>query len=61
MKMLKVHQVPPAASPISVLTEDVATWYIAFLKNYSPTTERLYLTAEDFMNFYPLNDYEINH
>jgi len=43
--MLVIHQVPPATSPISVLTEDVATWYIAFLKDYSPTTERLYLTA----------------
>lgn len=43
--MLMVHQLPAAITPISALSEDAASWFIAFLKNYSPTTERLYLTA----------------
>jgi integrase/recombinase XerC len=43
--MLQMHQLLPASTPISELTEDAASWFIVFLKNYSPTTERLYLTA----------------
>src|SRR4030042_3603244 len=44
-KMLEAHQLPPHVTPISVLSEDAVAWFIASLKNYSPTTERLYLTA----------------
>jgi integrase/recombinase XerC len=43
--MLQMHQLTPSTTPISELTEDAASWFIAFLKGYSPTTERLYLTA----------------
>lgn len=35
----------PEESQISVLSEDAVTWFAAYLKSYSPTTERLYLTA----------------
>ena len=43
--MLQLHQLPTASTPISALSEDTASWFIASLKDYSPTTERLYLTA----------------
>ena len=33
------------STPISTLPEDAVSWFIAALKVYSPTTERLYLTA----------------
>ena len=35
----------PRKTRIGELTEDAVTWFAAYLKNYSPTTERLYLTA----------------
>src|SRR4030043_1993472 len=44
-KMLEIHQLPPDHTPISVLSEDAVAWFIASLKEYSPTTERLYLSA----------------
>jgi len=43
--MLQMHQFPTASTPISALSEDAASWFIVSLKDYSPTTERLYLTA----------------
>lgn len=43
--MLEDHKLPPGATPIASLPEDAVTWFIASLKAYSPTTERLYLTA----------------
>jgi len=43
--MLQMHQLPIASTPISALSEDAASWFIVSLKDYSPTTERLYLTA----------------
>jgi site-specific recombinase XerD len=43
--MLADHNMPPESTPISVLPEDAVSWFIAALKVYSPTTERLYLTA----------------
>ncbi len=39
------HKLPPDSLPISSLPEDALTWFISGLKVYSPTTERLYLTA----------------
>jgi integrase/recombinase XerC len=42
---LSEHKVPPETSPISALPEEALTWFITTLKVYSPTTERLYLTA----------------
>ncbi len=35
----------PRQISIGELTEDAVTWFASYLKNYSPTTERLYLTA----------------
>ncbi len=43
--MLVDHKLPPSTTPISVLPEDAIIWFISALKVYSPTTERLYLTA----------------
>ena len=43
--MLLSHHFPPDTTPISALSEDAVSWFIVFLKDYSPTTERLYLTA----------------
>jgi len=43
--MLRDHQLPPETTPISTLPEDAIPWFIGALKDYSPTTERLYLTA----------------
>ena len=42
---LSEHKLPPDLTPISALPEDAITWFISGLKVYSPTTERLYLTA----------------
>ena len=35
----------PQKTSINELTEDAVSWLATYLKNYSPTTERLYLTA----------------
>jgi site-specific recombinase XerD len=35
----------PTKTSISELPEDAVSWFASNLKNYSPTTERLYLTA----------------
>jgi integrase/recombinase XerC len=43
--MLNDHQLSPTSTPIAALSEDAVAWFIAFLKPYSPMTERLYLTA----------------
>jgi site-specific recombinase XerD len=43
--MLEDHLLPAGSTPISELPEDAVTWFISALKVYSPTTERLYLTA----------------
>jgi integrase/recombinase XerC len=39
------HNLPPETTPISALPEETVMWFIADQKVYSPTTERLYLTA----------------
>ncbi len=43
--MLADHKLPSESTPISAMPEDAVTWFISALKVYSPTTERLYLTA----------------
>jgi integrase/recombinase XerC len=43
--MLTERKLPPDDIPIASLPEDAVSWFIASLKIYSPTTERLYLTA----------------
>jgi integrase len=39
------HRLQTVSTPISALPEDAVSWFISALKVYSPTTERLYLTA----------------
>jgi len=43
--MLQDHHLPADITPIAAFPEDSVAWFIASLKDYSPTTERLYLTA----------------
>lgn len=43
--MLRDHHLPTDSTPISALPDDAVSWFISALKEYSPTTERLYLTA----------------
>lgn len=43
--MLADHKLAPVITPIAALPEDSVTWFLSSLKVYSPTTERLYLTA----------------
>jgi integrase/recombinase XerC len=45
IRTLELHNLPPDNNPISLLSEDAVPWFIASLKDYSPTTERLYITA----------------
>jgi integrase/recombinase XerC len=48
--VLKERWLDPETSPITKLTEDAIAWLAAYLKSYSPATERLYITA--VANFY---------
>jgi len=43
--VLKERWIEPKKSPVDLLTEDAIAWFAAYLKNYSPATERLYLQA----------------
>lgn len=43
--MLAEHSFEPQSTSITSLPEESVTWFINTLKVYSPTTERLYLTA----------------
>jgi integrase len=43
--MLVDRRLPADITPISALPDDAVTWFLSSLKVYSPTTERLYLTA----------------
>ncbi len=45
LESLIESKVDPETQEISVLPEDAVTWFARYLKHYSPTTERLYLTA----------------
>jgi site-specific recombinase XerD len=45
IKVLVDNELNPDKTQISDLTEDAVIWFAAYLKSYSPTTERLYLTA----------------
>ena len=44
-KVLEDHNLEPHEYEITGLNEDAVTWFASYLKSYSPTTERLYLTA----------------
>lgn len=43
--ILQARKIDPAAESVSSLPEDSIAWFAAGLKDYSPATERLYLTA----------------
>lgn len=45
IQVLMDEKVDPQTTSISELSEDAVTWFASNLKDYSPTTERLYLTA----------------
>ena len=44
-QVLNNHKLDPKKTNISHVSEDAIIWFASYLKNYSPTTERLYLTA----------------
>jgi len=44
-QVLREYHIDPEISSIDVLKEDAILWFTRWLKTYSPTTERLYLTA----------------
>ncbi len=43
--VLKENHLDPEHSPVSVMTEDAASWMADALKDFSPATEQLYLAA----------------
>ena len=45
LESLNESNTDPQVQNISELPEDVVSWFARYLKHYSPTTERLYLTA----------------
>ncbi|MEL7644203.1 MAG: tyrosine-type recombinase/integrase [bacterium] len=42
---LTEHKLDPKTLPVAELSEEPVSWFAARLKDYSPATERLYLTA----------------
>ncbi len=44
-QVLNNHKLDPEKVKIGNLSEDAIIWFASYLKNYSPTTERLYLSA----------------
>lgn len=42
---LTEHKLDPETLPVAELSEEPVSWFAARLKDYSPATERLYLTA----------------
>jgi len=49
---LKEHGIDIDQSNISIINEDVIAWLAEYLKNYSPATEQLYITAaKSFMEY----------
>ena len=45
VSVLLDHHVDPSRIPPTELSEEAVLWFLSYLKNYAPTTERLYLTA----------------
>jgi integrase/recombinase XerC len=43
--VLKENNLDPERSPVSVLTEDAASWMADALKDFSPATEQLYIAS----------------
>jgi site-specific recombinase XerD len=44
-QVLDDHNLPPAKTSITELSEDAIIWFASAIKPYSPATERLYLTT----------------
>ena len=44
-EILKLNKLDPAISDLDNLTEGAVSWFASALKDHSPSTERLYLTA----------------
>ena len=44
-RVLEINSIDPKTTPINQLTEDAVIWLATMLKDFSPATERLYLTA----------------
>lgn len=44
-RVLEINSIDPKTTPINQLTEDAVIWLATMLKDLSPATERLYLTA----------------
>ncbi|RME88770.1 MAG: hypothetical protein D6770_06210 [Anaerolineae bacterium] len=44
-RVLEEYHLPPESTPPSDLPEDAIAWMAAYMKVFSPSTERLYLTA----------------
>lgn len=55
-EVLKSKKVDPETSPADSLTEDAIAWLAKYLKDYSPSTEQLYLQA--VTGFYQFLDAE---
>ena len=55
-EVLKEHWIDPETTPTEKLTEDAIVWLATYLKNFSTTTERLYLAAAK--GFYKFVDSE---
>ena len=45
LDVLKENRVDPKVSPVSKITEDAVVWMAIALKDFSPASEQLYLTA----------------
>jgi len=43
--MLTEHKTDPQNTTVDEFPENAITWFITYLKNYAPTSERLYLTS----------------
>ncbi|HBX71249.1 MAG TPA: hypothetical protein DEH25_18200 [Chloroflexi bacterium] len=44
-QILETEKVPPDTTAVETIKEDAIAWFASALKDYSPATERLYLTA----------------
>jgi integrase/recombinase XerC len=45
LRVLKENGIDPEASSLGDLSEDAISWLLVFLRDYSPASEQLYLTA----------------
>jgi integrase/recombinase XerC len=45
LEVLRLNDLNPLKTPVDRLTEDAIVWLASALKDYAPTSERLYLTA----------------